>query len=171
MILVLNPPLSSQNLADLEQAATSCGAKMQGAQLAAASLAVQMAALSDEIESGLATSLMINPENLKNRCERLEIQIRGQINNAVTEVCEREVQHGPCPWNQLKSSGWAVRLTVEGAGKEIWQAIAGGSDSCLPVLLDLDETGSLWIDLRFVPPEDDHEVVTALVAMGQADDV
>lgn len=144
--------------------------QMSGAQLAASTIALQLANLSDEIEAGVASQLLANAENLKNRSRRLAVQLNDipLIREAVE--MERQCLLGPTPWNRFHLNNWAVRVaprgTVEQLQRELMRRDGNTVDSPLPIATAASST-HLYIDLRFIAPEDDHEIVLAATQVRQ----
>jgi hypothetical protein len=137
---------------------------MRGAQLSAAIIALQLGNLSDEIETGVAGQLLANSENLKNRAQRLAIQLNDTKRISKAVEVERECALGPSPWNRFQLRNWAVRVTpresVEQLQRELLRGDATREGSPLPVATAIAGT-DLYVDLRFIAPEDDHEIVVA----------
>ncbi len=153
----------------LTEAADLHEARLQGAQLAACSLALQLASLCDEVEAGIQGQLMTNANNLKNRARRLAIQLGDtRLVSTAVEV-ERTCDLGPAPWDRYQLHNWAVRLTPreteDGAAERLRRQLLGGErdDGTGVAIAAAVEGDALLIDLRFVAPEDDHEIVLSLV--------
>jgi hypothetical protein len=153
----------------MTEAAQPMQGLMSGAQLSAAMIAVQSANLSDELEGGVASQLLANADNLKNRARRLAIQLNDtpRIREAV-EV-ERECALGPTPWDRFRLKNWAVRVTPRDSLEQLRSDLIQGdampgdssaSGATLPIATAATAT-ELYFDLRFVAPEDDHEIVIA----------
>lgn len=148
----------------LTQAAQPIQGQLSGAQLSAAVMALQFANLSDELEGGVASQLLANSENLKNRARRLAIQLNDtpRIREAV-EV-ERECALGPTPWDRFRLKNWAIRATpresIEQLQRDLMHGHASGEEVALPIATAAT-TSELYFDLRFIAPEDDHEIVLA----------
>ncbi len=154
---------------ELTEAAQPLQGLMSGAQLSAAIVAVQLANLSDNSEGGVASQLLANSDNLKNRARRLAIQLNDtpRIREAV-EVA-RECTLGPTPWDRFRLRNWAVRATpresVEPLRRDLLHGHSSGEGARLPIAAAATTT-DLYFDLRFIAPEDDHEIVVAATSCG-----
>ncbi len=148
----------------MHSAAEALHGQMSGARLSAAIIALQLANISDEIETGVAGQLLANAENLKNRAMRLAVQLNDTKRIAQAVEVERECPLGPTPWDRYKLHNWAVRITpresVEHLQRDLLRGDATREGAPLPVATAISGT-ELYIDLRFIAPEDDHEIVVA----------
>lgn len=147
----------------VQRAAELSGAALGGAQLNAATLALQLSTLHSDADSGAAAQLLINTENLRNRARRIAIQLNGigLIGSAVEH--QSSIALGPSPWNRYHQQSWGVKLSpqqpsAESLGLLQRQLTRGEAKLGIHLLLAQHEDG-LLMDLRFVPPQHDHELV------------
>lgn len=139
-----------------------CGTQLSGAGLVAAAIALQISALPEESESGLLARLLANPENLKNRARRIAVQLSG-----VGEVAEAlEIEHnsalGGTPWNRYTLRSWSVRLKPKTNLESLQRELTAGAARQGLSIATAQEPDALLLNLRFVPPQSDHELVSAL---------
>lgn len=139
-----------------------------GALLSGANLLTTLSALDTANKAGIApetdqfsmpTQLLLNPANLRNRAQRLAIQLKGL--GEVLEALEVELINplGPSPWNRHQINSWGVRLRPRSSLLELSQQILRGENRRGVKLELINEPESLAINLRFVPPQYDHELV------------
>lgn len=138
--------------------------------LSAAFIAIQMAQLTDEIDSGIPGRLLANTENLRDRAHRLSVQLNGLGDIRRAELVEQSRALGPAPWDRYQLPNWSVRLTfgeeandharrvqlAESLRKRLLHPRGSGVS-----ILATVEDEALVVDLRFVAPADDHAIVTA----------
>jgi seryl-tRNA(Sec) selenium transferase len=122
------------------------------------------ALLSESTEASVLARLVTNPENLKDRCTRLAIQLNDTQNILSAIAVERTCPLGPTPWDRYRVHNWAVRVSPRentlSAAERLRCRLLGGLGDQLPIACAL-EGSDLLLDLRFVGPEDDFEIVTA----------
>ncbi len=147
-------------------AAENIGGLLGGASLWAAALTVDAAAMSEPEQSTIAAQLSVNPENLHNRARRLALQLtgRGEIRDA--QEVQLSTPLGPSPWNRYSLSSWGVRLKPSGSLSDLLRQIARGESQHGLKLELIHEPESLSINLRFIPPQCDHELVLAIAGAG-----
>ena len=105
-------------VAPLARSAEISGLLLGGANLSAATVALQLGAiqhdaLNQDAQAGAVAQLLSNPDNLKNRARRLAVQLSGvgEIGQAVE--CDHETPLGPSPWNRYRLLSWGVRSGPE----------------------------------------------------------
>ncbi len=165
---------SEKRTTDLQEAAAAGGTALGTPGLAAVVTALQLGAEEGALETGLIARLAANPANLRNRAQRLAIQLLG---SPVVEAATADVRHvplGPPPWSRYALENWAVTLTTTDKAQELAQRLkkgktlnrnASGGDG------DTEQIGTriaagieddkLILDLRFIEPRDDHLLVRA----------
>lgn len=142
--------------------AGSTGCELDCAGISANLLAVQLATLAGEVDCGLISALSANPDNLRNRSQRLAIQLQGLGPIQSAEVVESKHSLGPSPWDQYHLSNSVIAMQTNQEPKAICDQLRNG------VLTDGTAIETRWtdsrltIDLRFVPVDDDHRIVLAL---------
>lgn len=153
--------IGDQNIiASVEAHATVLGASMDAASIAANVLALQLNCLDGEMECGLATSLTANPDNLKNRCQRLAVQLQGVGPIQSADVVDSQHPLGSSPWDQytLSNSAIAIQASIDSEAFEL-KLLAATEDR--PSIRTRRSNGQVFIDLRFVHPDDDHHIAAA----------
>lgn len=142
-----------------------------GALLDGANLLATMSALESANKAGQApetdqfcmpTRLLLNPANLRNRAQRLAIQLKGLGEVLDAQEVELNKPLGPSPWSRYQINSWGVRLKPRSSLVELSRQIARG-ENCRGVKIELiNESESLAINLRFIPPQFDHELVQVI---------
>ncbi len=161
---------SSELVRAIRAAAEPLGCLMSGPQLVAATMALQMANLSNEIEAGIPAQLLANPENLKNRSQRLAIQLAGIGEISAAEEVECITPLGASPWNRYVLHGWSVKLIPKTSLHELKRQLTMSGAGLSIHLLFTEEENSILIDLRFVAPQHDHDVVLAATGLPKEKD-
>ncbi len=154
-------------VAPLARSAEISGLSLGGASLSAATIALQLGAvqqdaLGQDAHAGVAAQLLINPDNLKNRARRLAVQLSGMGEIAQAVECDHETHLGPSPWNRYRLQGWGVRLSPKNLLEELLRQVALGEAKIGRTLEFVHEEHAILLNLRFVPPEHDHELVQIL---------
>lgn len=169
---------SGQQIESIARLAALSGTELDGPSQLAAVVALQLGSLGNEVGSGPAAQLLMNTDNLKNRAERLAIQLNdvGDIASAV--AVPRTVPLGPPPWTQYKLSNWAVQISPRVEVTKLHQKLLSGNSSSesaeSPTSTDSSrqpqspiasviEGDHLLLDLRFIDPKDDFRLVETLV--------
>lgn len=152
----------SELVATVQRQAEATGVLLSGARLVAATLALQLVPLNQDAATGALGQLLANPENLKNRARRIAVQLvqMGEISQA-TE-CEIESNLGPSPWNRYHLQSWGVRLAPKGPIEELRRQLAQGEAKMGRKLQVVYEENAVLLNLRFIAPEQDHELVQTL---------
>ncbi|MCA9127523.1 MAG: hypothetical protein KDB22_10575 [Planctomycetales bacterium] len=149
-------------LEQIQQNAGSIGVATMGPTLVASTTALQLSSLGDELEAAATADLCINPDNLRDRAKRLSIQLDGVNAVSSATVVARSVELGPSPWHRYRHDSWAVQLLPKHSVSELTQLLAKGKLG--PPIFAASSDQHVLLDLRFVPPSLDHELVNAIVA-------
>ncbi|MCA9183435.1 MAG: hypothetical protein KDA51_18370, partial [Planctomycetales bacterium] len=157
----------AEMVAAVARSAESSGLLLAGANLSAATLALQLASLqhdapSQDAHTGTAAQLLSNPENLKNRARRLAVQLSGVGEIAQAVECDLETPLGPSPWNRYRLQSWGVRLVPKNSLDELLRQVTLGEAKIGRKLELVREEHALLLNLRFIAPEHDHELVQTL---------
>lgn len=148
----------------IQQRASLMGGELNSAAIVANLLALQLACLDDELERGMVGMLELNPENLRNRSQRLATQLTGNGPIITAELLDSQHPLGPSPWDRYTLFNPVVRLQVQDSPLAFLESMKLGKNDNPAVLLRSFEN-SLAIDLRFVSPDDDHKIVLAVKNM------
>ena len=142
--------------------AEATGVLLGGARLVASTVALQRGSLSQEAATGALAQLLANPENLRNRARRTAVQLThmGEIGQA-TE-CEIQSPLGPSPWNRYRLQSWGVRLLPKNSLEDLKRQLARGEAKLGCRLQAIYEDNAILLNLRFIAPEQDHELVQVL---------
>lgn len=152
----------SQLVAAVRRRADATGVCLGGARLVAATMALQLAPLSQDAASGTLAQLVANPENLKNRARRAAVQLVGMGEIGQATECEIESALGPSPWNRYRLHSWAVRLVPSNSMADLKRQLAQGEAKIGRKLQVVYEENAVVVNLRFIAAEQDHELVQAL---------
>jgi seryl-tRNA(Sec) selenium transferase len=151
----------------LQRKAESIGMTLASPACSAATIALQTNSLGDELELGLAAPLLVNQDNLKNRARRMAVQLSGLGEIAEASEVSHRTPLGPTPWNRYELTSWAVRLqpknSIELLAKQ-FQADCKKVGLCVETA---SEDDALLLNLRFIPPENDHDLVAAFAGKEQ----
>ncbi|MBX3422513.1 MAG: hypothetical protein KF752_13245 [Pirellulaceae bacterium] len=146
----------------ISQAASSLGAGMDASTVAANVLAMQLASVEDDLECGLVIGgLVANPQVLKNRSQRLAVQLSGLGPIAGANVVDRSQPLGPAPWCRYQLAGPAIQVHVSANASTFFDWLETGGEQRAAIAMDR-RVDPAYIDLRFVAPEDDHRIVAAV---------
>lgn len=160
-LVVGNPKI----IAALRPACENIGELLCGAPLAAAFSALEAAAKIGAAETDqfcVTSQLLVNPANLRNRAQRLAIQLAGRGEVLEAHEVELTAPLGPTPWNRYQLNSWGVRLRPRHSLDELSRQIVRGENRRGLKLELLAEPESLGINLRFIPPQYDHELVQVI---------
>lgn len=147
---------------------------LSGPELLAANLAIQLNWLhnehSDEEEaehlSGALYCLSANLDNLKSRAIRLATQLDNQGPIEAAEACERNGSLGPSPWHEYRLPSWAVELKPRESAEQLCEHLMAGTEDggelVVKPIAAREEEGRVVLDLRFVEPAQDYQLVMAL---------
>jgi seryl-tRNA(Sec) selenium transferase len=149
---------SEGSIQTLVQAARPVAAELEIPAIAANLMAIQLAGLAGDVDLGVLGALSANPENLRNRCNRLAIQLNGVGDIISAQVIDSQHSLGPSPWDQYQLSNSVVALQGKdptGIQERLKRGLAEQPG------IDTKRRGEeVLIDLRFVPPEDDHLIAS-----------
>jgi seryl-tRNA(Sec) selenium transferase len=140
------------------------GCELDSAGIAANLLAVQLATLEDEMDCGLVGALAVNPENLRNRCQRMSVQLQGVGPITKADVVDSQHSLGPSPWDQYRLGNSVISLQTNQDATSVYERLRKGTVDSPSIDLRRTDSG-LSIDLRFVPPDDDHRIISAVKAI------
>ncbi len=161
-------------LAPLKLAAENIGVLLNGAALAGAASALRTAATPggapDKDNSSAVASLLVNPANLRNRAQRLAIQLAGRGEIGEAHEVELTAPLGPSPWNRYQLKSWGVRLQPRNSLADLSRQISRGENKLGLKLELIREAECLAVNLRFVPPPCDHELVQLIAGDGPESD-
>lgn len=151
----------SELIARVQAMASLWGVDQDSCSLAANVLAIQLACLEGEVDYGLLGGLQANPENLRNRCQRLAVQLGGLGPIQSADVIESECPLGGSPWDRYTFCNAAIKLNLSEDIAALENRLAQ-ADHDRPAIMLRRLQGALQVDLRFVHPEDDHFLVSAV---------
>jgi seryl-tRNA(Sec) selenium transferase len=143
--------------------AENIGALLGGPQLLAAAAALRTAGRPESDVTAAAAQLLINPENLRNRARRLALQMTALGEVAEAHDVELTSSLGPSPWHRYQVTSWGIRLKPRGTLAELVKQISQGETRQGLKLEWISEPESLALNLRFIPPQHDHELVLVIV--------
>jgi seryl-tRNA(Sec) selenium transferase len=134
---------------------------LRGPALAAASTAFDRAKLTNIVDTGILDLMNVSIANLRDRAKRISLQVNATEKVLETEIVDRSNALGPSPWNRYKldSVALSIKSTIEIG--QLMQKLSAGENG--PSILCASTADRLLIDLRYVPPRDDHEIVRALL--------
>lgn len=151
---------SESQIEAISRRASLLGCLLDSAAISANLLALQIGTLDDDLERGVIGGLRTNSENLRNRSQRLAIQLSGV--GPVLEATVLDFDHplGPSPWDRYRVHGPIIRLRTNNSSQAIVDRLRDGSPEVPAVTLS-KHGDDLHIDLRFVNPDDDHHIAAA----------
>lgn len=144
--------------------ANSLGAEMSGAAISANLLALQLASLEDDLDRGCVGMLRINPDNLRNRCQRLMVQLNGLGPIKSAELLDSQHPLGVSPWDRYQLSNPVILLKSQAPVTSIRDSLLTGVVDGISILTQV-KNDCLVLDLRFVHPEDEHKIVVAFQSL------
>jgi seryl-tRNA(Sec) selenium transferase len=148
----------------LRHSVAAPGWSLRGAALAAATAAMERAATSGTaLDTGVLDLLNSNIANLKDRSKRLALQVSDSEHVLTAEVSERVVPLGASPWNRYSGPSIAIALTPRKDAATLISILQNGEHG--PSILAVAAGEKVLVDLRFVLPRDDHQVVKALTGV------
>ncbi|MDX1928560.1 MAG: hypothetical protein SFV81_18665 [Pirellulaceae bacterium] len=134
---------------------------LRGAALAGATAAMERAVAGGaSLDTGVLDLLNSNVANLRDRAKRLAVQIANSEHVVAAEVAERVVPLGPSPWNRYSGPSVAVALSPRKDTASLISILANGELG--PSILAAANGDKVLVDLRFVLPRDDHQIVKTL---------
>jgi|688.fasta_scaffold00235_46 hypothetical protein len=143
----------------IHRSAEQLGMLLDSSALTANLLALQLTNIQEGLDQGIIGGLIANPENLRHRCQRLAIQLNGIGPVVHAQVVDHSVAIGPSPWHHYRLMGSAVQLEIHTPLQAEYERLRNGSSEC-PAIEVQRQADHLLVDLRFVSPEDDHQIVT-----------
>lgn len=148
----------------LRQNPASHGWSLRGAALAGATAALQRAtASSTALDTSIIDLVRANIGNLRDRAKRLALQISDSPHVATTEILERTIPLGPSPWNRYSGQSIAVAMTPRKDTGSLMAILQSGEVG--PSILCVAVAEKVLVDLKFVLPRDDHQIVKTLGAV------
>ncbi len=147
----------------LRGAVADQGVLLRGAVLAGASAAFERAALASPLDTSVVDLLCVNILNLKDRAKRLAIQISDSEHVTATEIIDRVNPLGASPWNRYTTESVAIQLTPRKSASNLMHVLQSGEFG--PAVLCVAAGEKVLVDLKFVSPRDDHQIVKALNAL------
>ncbi len=154
---------SSKLIKSCRHAAVAQGLTLRGASLAAANTAFARASLATPLDTGVVDLVHSSIANLKDRAKRLLVQLANSEHVAAAEAVERVNALGASPWNRYTSQSVALSLTPRKDAATLLNVLHSGEHG--PAILCCVAGDKVLVDLKFVPPRDDHQIVKALSAM------
>lgn len=151
----------SNSIEKARSKAKLAGLATTGPNLTASTTALQLESLGDEMQSSAASLLLTAPENLENRAKRLAIQLDGVRDIQHAEAIQREVPIAESPWDNYKITNWAIKLQPTISPEDLLNILSCGTRS--KPILACEDGDAVILDLRFIPPNSDHELVEALI--------
>jgi seryl-tRNA(Sec) selenium transferase len=136
------------------------GWSLRGPSLAATATALDRAAAGAALDTSILDLLGVNLANLRDRAKRICLQIDGTEKIESSEIIERTSPLGPSPWNRYGLTGVAISIKPKLDTAQLLEKLAAGENG--PAVLCERNEDRILIDLRFVPPRDDQELVRAL---------
>ncbi len=151
----------SKLIKGLRQSVAAKNWSLRGAALAGVTVALERASASGtNLDTGVLDLVRSNIANLKDRAKRLVLQVANSEHVVEAEISERSNPLGPSPWNRYNGPSVAVSLTPRKDTASLIAALKNGERG--PSVLCSASGDKVLIDLRFVLPRDDHQIVKAL---------
>lgn len=145
----------------LRHSVAAQGASLRGAALAGVTAAMERAGVSGTaLDTSVLDLMCSNIANLRDRAKRMALQVSNSEHVVTAELLERVVPLGASPWNRYSGPSVAVALTPR---KDVASLIAILQNGELgPAILPVSAGDKVLVDLRFVLPRDDHQIVKTL---------
>lgn len=151
----------SKLIKTLRHSVAAQGWGLRGASLAGVAAALERAAAYDKVvDTGVLDLVHSNVANLRDRAKRLAVQVSNSEHVVTAEIVERNVPLGPSPWNRYQSGSVAVAMVPRKDSASLIAALQNGERG--PSILSVASGDKVLIDLRFVLPRDDHQIVKSL---------
>ena len=148
----------------LRHSVAAPGWSLRGAALAGATAALERAATSGTtLDTGVLDLVRANLANLKDRAKRLALQVANSEHVVAAEVRDRIIPLGPSPWNRYNGPSVAVALTPRKDAAHLITTLQNSENG--PAILCVGAGDNVLIDLKFVLPRDDHQIVKSLNAI------
>ena len=134
---------------------------LRGAALAGATAALERAnASGTNLDTGVLDLVRSNIANLRDRAKRLALQVANSEQVIAAEIFERSIPLGPSPWNRYSGPSVAISMTPRKDTASLIATLQNGEQG--PSILCVASGDRVLIDLRFVLPRDDHQIVKTL---------
>jgi len=145
----------------LRHSVSAQGWGRRGASLAGAIAALERAAVSGTaLDTGVLDLVRSNIANLRDRAKRLALQVTSSEHVVAAEILERVIPLGPSPWNRYNGPSVAISMTPRKDTASLMAALQNGERG--PSILCVASGDKVLVDLRFVLPRDDHQIVKTL---------
>ncbi len=155
---------SGKLIKSLRHSVAAPGCSLRGAALAGATAALERAATSGTaLDTGVLDLVRANMANLRDRAKRLALQVSNSEHVVAAEVRDRNIPLGPSPWNRYSGPSVAVALTPRKDAAHLIATLQNGENG--PAILCVGAGDNVLIDLKFVLPRDDHQIVKSLNAI------
>lgn len=155
---------SGKLIKSLRHSVAAPGCSLRGAALAGATAALERAATSGTaLDTGVLDLVRANMANLRDRAKRLAMQVSNSEHVVAAEVRDRNIPLGPSPWNRYSGPSVAVALTPRKDAAHLIATLQNGENG--PAILCVGAGDNVLIDLKFVLPRDDHQIVKSLNAI------
>jgi seryl-tRNA(Sec) selenium transferase len=152
----------------LRQSIAASGWSLRGAALAGATAALERTASGTTLDTGALDLVRSNIANLRDRAKRLALQIANSEHVLAVEILERTIPLGPSPWNRYHGPSVALALTPRKDVPSLLATLQSGERG--PSILCVGAGDKALVDLKFVLPRDDHQIVKTLNAIQPATD-
>lgn len=150
----------AKRIKSLRTLVQSQGWSLRGAELAATAAALERTQVPIPFDTGVLDLLNVSLANLKDRAKRLSLQLVDTEYVGSVEIIERSSPLGASPWNRYHLTNAAVAAVGKTDAAALAQKLRSG-ELGTPIVTAI-EGPRIVLDLRFVPPRDDQEVVRAL---------
>jgi seryl-tRNA(Sec) selenium transferase len=145
----------------LRHSLAASGWSLRGPALAGATAALERAAASGTtLDTGVLDLVRVNIANLRDRAKRLALQIANSEHVVAAEILDRTIPLGPSPWNRYSGPSVAIATTPRKDAASLIATLQNGERG--PSILCVATGDRVLIDLRFVLPRDDHQIVKTL---------
>lgn len=145
----------------LRHSVAASGWCLRGAALAATTAALERAATAGTtLDTGVLDLVRTNIANLRDRAKRLALQVANSEHVVAAEILDRTVPLGPSPWNRYSGPSVAIAMSPRKDAANLFATLQNGERG--PSILCVLAGEKVLIDLRFVLPRDDHQIVKAL---------
>ena len=152
---------NSKLIKNLRHSVAAQGLSLRGAALAGTTAAMERASTSGTaMDTGVLDLLRSNIANLRDRAKRLALQLANSEHVAAAEILERSIPLGPSPWNRYVGPSVAISITPRKDAANLIATLQNGERG--PSILCVSAGDKVLIDLRFVLPRDDHQIVMTL---------
>jgi seryl-tRNA(Sec) selenium transferase len=150
----------------LRQNIAASGWSLRGAALAGATAALERTASGTTLDTAVLDLVRSNIANLRDRAKRLALQLANSEHVVAAEILDRTIQLGPSPWNRYNGPSIAIAMTPRKDVPSLLATLQSGDRG--PSILCVGAGDKVLIDLKFVLPRDDHQIVKTLSAIQPA---